>query len=162
MQLEHGGRRVSVTAERMVIGSDPGADLVIDGQGVLPTHVKLRRRPDGVVEVIPANPGALLLINGHRAGAAPHRLAVGDRLGLGDQEVIVLDPEAAAGAPQRLHNTMMGVPVMTPEARAELEAQLTRTPAPPAPAAPTPARRLGLLLIGLAVAAVLIYFLLRT
>lgn len=161
MQLEHGGRRVSVAAERMVIGSAPSADLVVEGLGVMPEHVKVRRRPDGVVEVVPASASTSLLINGQRAGATPHRLAVGDRLVLGDQEVVVLDPEAAAGAPQRLHNTMMGVPVMTPEVRAELEAQLKRSSTPSAPEPTAPRRRLGLLAVGLAVAALIIYFLLR-
>lgn len=161
MQLEHGGRRVSVAAERMVIGSDPAADLVVEGLGVLPEHVKVRRRPDGIVEVAPASASTPLLINGHRVGPSPHRLAVGDRLVLGDQEVIVLDPDAAAGAPQRLHNTMMGVPVMTPEVRAELAAQLKRPPEPPPPAPAGGGRRLGLLAVGLLVAALLIYYFLR-
>lgn len=163
MQLEYGGRRVSVTAERMIIGSDPSADLVVAGQGVLPEHLKLRRRPDGVVEVAPASPAAPLLINGHRAAAVPHRLAVGDRLVLGDQEIVALDPDAAQGASRRLHNTMMGVPVMTPEVRAELEARLA-SPTEPAPAPQaSPTRRLVLLAIALAAAGLIAYyFLART
>lgn len=158
IQLEHGGRRVSVTADRLVIGSNRDAGLLVEGQGVLPEHAKVRRRPDGGLEVVPASAAALLLINGHRAGTTPHVLAAGDRLGMGDQEVVVLGQAAATGATQRLNNTMMGMPVLTPELRAELEAKGKEAP-PPLPArTPGPGRRIGLLLLGVAVAAAIIYF----
>lgn len=160
IQLEHGGRRVSVTADRLVIGSGPGADLSVEGLGVLAEHAKVRRRPDGALEVVPASAAALLLVNGHRAGSTPHVLVAGDRLGMGDQEVVVLSDTAATGATQRLNNTMMGMPVMTPEMRAELVAQARATPPPPPGPAVSPGRRIGLMVLGVTVAAVIIYFLL--
>ncbi len=161
IQLEHGGRRVSVAADRLVIGSSPDADLSVAGLGVLAEHAKVRRRPDGAHEVVPASAAALLLVNGHRAGSTPHVLVAGDRLGMGDQEVVVLSQAAATGATQRLNNTMMGMPVMTPEMRAELVAQASAPPAPaPAPTTGGPGRRIGRLLLGVAVAATIIYFLL--
>lgn len=161
IQLEHGGRRVSVTADRLVIGSSPDAGFSVEGHGVLAEHAKVRRRPDGALEVVPASAAALLLVNGHRAGSTPHVLVVGDRLGMGDQEIVVLSDAAATGATQRLNNTLMGMPVMTPEMRAELVAQASATP-PPASAPTTggPGRRIGLLLLAVAVAAAVIYFLL--
>ncbi|MFN2315646.1 MAG: FHA domain-containing protein [Gemmatimonadales bacterium] len=161
IQLEHGGRRVSVTAERLVIGSSPGADFPVEGNGVLAEHAKVRRRPDGAHEVVPASAAALLLVNGHRAGSTPHVLVAGDRLGMGDQEIMVLTDTAATGATQRLNNTMMGMPVLTPEMRAELVAQASapRSPAP-APTTGGSGRRIGLLVLGVAVAAAIVYFLL--
>ncbi len=160
IQLEHGGRRISVTAERLVIGSGPDAGLSVEGNGVLAEHAKVRRRPDGALEVVPASAAALLLVNGHRAGPTPHVLVAGDRLGMGDQEVVVLSDTAATGATQRLNNTMMGMPVMTPEMRAELVAQASRPPSPASARAVRPTRRIGLLVLGVAVAAAIIYFLL--
>lgn len=160
IQLEHGGRRVSVTADRLVIGSSPDAGLSVEGLGVLAEHAKVRRRPDGALEVVPASAAALLLVNGHRAGSTPHVLAAGDRLGMGDQEVVVLSDTAATGATQRLNNTMMGMPVMTPEMRAELVAQASAPPSPASGPAVSPGRRIGLLVLGVAVAATIIYFLL--
>ncbi len=160
IQLEHRGRRVSVTAERLVIGSSPDAGLSVQGHGVLAEHAKVRRRPDGDLEVVPASAAALLLVNGQRAGSTPHVLVVGDRLGMGDQEIVVLSDTAATGATQRLNNTMMGMPVMTPEMRAELVAQAGAPPSPAADPAVRPGRRVGLLVLGVAVAAAIIYFLL--
>lgn len=160
IQLAHGGRRVSVTADRLVIGSKPDAGLVVEGPGVLPEHAKVRRRPDGDFEVVPASAAALLLINGHRAGNSPHVLTVGDRLGMGDEEILVLSHTAATGATQRLNITMMGMPVLTPERRAELEAQAQPTSEPPTVESPGRGRRIAVLLLGVAVAAALIYFLL--
>jgi predicted component of type VI protein secretion system len=160
IQLEHGGRRVSVTADRLVIGSSPDAGLSVEGHGVLAEHAKVRRRPDGALEVVPASAAALLLVNGHRAGSTPHVLVAGDRLGMGDQEVVVLSDAAATGATQRLNNTMMGMPVMTPEMRAELVAQASVPPSPASGPAVSPGRRIGLLVLGVAVAATIIYFLL--
>jgi pSer/pThr/pTyr-binding forkhead associated (FHA) protein len=164
MKLEHGGRRVSVTADELIIGSGADSALVVEGLGVLPAHARVRARPDGVVEVAPAGPGALLLLNGRRIGPAPATLAPGDRIVVGDQEIVALDPSAPTGAFQRLTNTMMGMPVMTPEMRAEMKAQMEASPAPaPAPApgtAGSPATRVGLLVFGVAVAALIIYFLL--
>lgn len=160
MKLEHGGRRVSVTVDDLIIGSDPTSTFVVEGLGVLPAHAKVRARPDGVVEVMPAEPGILLLVNGRRIGPGPAPLVPGDRIVVGDQEVVALDPSAPTGAFQRLHNTMMGVPVMTPEMRAEMQAQMEATRAPAAPPAEGPGLRIGLLVFGVAVAALIIYLLL--
>ncbi|HUG28675.1 MAG TPA: FHA domain-containing protein [Gemmatimonadales bacterium] len=160
IQLEHGGRRVSVTADRLVIGSSPDAGLSVEGHGVLAEHAKVRRRPDGALEVVPASAAAFLLVNGHRAGSTPHVLVAGDRLGMGDQEVVVLSDTAATGATQRLNNTMMGMPVLTPEMRAELVAKASVPHSPTSPPAVSPARRIGLLVLGVAVAATIVYFLL--
>ena len=110
MELAYGGRRVSVTAEDLIIGSDPSATLVVEGLGVLPRHALVSMRPDGTVEVKSATSGSSLLHNGARVDSTPQRLLVGDRLVVGDQEIIALAAGAAIGAAQRLNVTMMGMP----------------------------------------------------
>lgn len=156
MQLEFGGRRVTVTAADLVIGSDPGATLQVEGLGVLPRHAVVRARADGRVEVTPAVPGALLLRNGVRIGASPQSLVAGDRIVLGDQEILILDAATPAGAAQRLHNTMMGMPVIPPGARPSVS-----QPGPsPAPVPPAPSGRLPLLLVAALVLVVAGYVLL--
>lgn len=158
IELAFGGRRVPVTAAELVIGSNPQAGLLVEGSGVLPAHAAVRIGPGGTAVLTPAQPGALLLINGQRVGAASAELAAGDRIGIGDQEVVVLDPSAPAGAPQRLNNTMMGMPALPSAARAEFSA--SPPAAAPAAAGTSPARRLALLGIGVAVAAAIVYLLL--
>lgn len=151
MQLEFGGRRVTVTAADVVIGSDPAATLVVTGPGVLPRHALVRIRPDGLAEVSPAQPGAFLLVNGARVGPQPATLTAGDRLVIGDKEIIALDPEAPAGASQRLNVTMMGIPAVPPGMRP------SAPPPPPTPASGTPPR-LGLVVTGVVILAILAYF----
>ncbi len=150
MELAFGGRRVAVTAEDLIIGSDPSAGLVVEGLGVLPRHAVVRLLPDGSAEVRSANAGAILLHNGARVGASPQPLAVGDRLVIGDQEIITLAPGAAAGAAQRLNVTMMGMPAVTPGS----------FPPPPAPERPPEkgSRPVPRLLIGVIVVAIVAYF----
>jgi hypothetical protein len=158
MQLAFGGHRVTVTAADLVIGSDPSAALVVEGIGVLPRHALVRVRQDGRTEVAPAVPGALLLLNGARVGNAPRLLEPGDRLVMGDREITALDPEAPAGAAQRLNVTMMGMPAVSP---GSLGPRSTPTEVPAAPPAGSPIRRL-LLIVGVLAAVVLgDFFLIR-
>lgn len=150
MELAFGGRRVTVTAEDLVIGSDPNAALVVEGLGVLPRHALVRMRPDGGAEVKSADPGSFLLHNGARVGSTPQLLAAGDRLVIGDQEIIALAPGAAVGAAQRLNVTMMGMPAVSPGS----------FPPPKAPAEvpPRPTANPPRLLIGVIVVAIIAYF----
>lgn len=150
MELAFGGRRVAVTAEDLIIGSDPDANLVVDGLGVLPRHALVRMRADGGVEVRSADPGSFLLHNGARVGSKPQVMAVGDRLVIGDQEIVALAPGAAAGAAERLNVTMMGMPAVVPGS----------FPPPPPPQAAQPGRSIAppRLLIGVIVVAIVAYF----
>lgn len=152
MQLEFGGRRVTVTAADLVVGSDPTATLVVEGLGVLPRHAVVRIRPDGATEVAPGQPGAFLLLNGARVGPVPSVLSPGDRLVVGDKEIIALDPAAPAGASQRLNVTMMGIPAVPAGMRPSAP-----HPVPDSGAGAISSKR-GLVIAGVVVAAVLIYF----
>ncbi|MDZ4675747.1 MAG: FHA domain-containing protein [Gemmatimonadota bacterium] len=149
MDLAFGGRRVTVTAEDLIIGSDPAAALVVQGLGVLPRHALVRMRPDGGVEVKSADAGSFLLHNGARVGSTPQVVAAGDRLVIGDQEIIALAPGAAVGAAQRLNVTMMGMPAVTPGSYQAAPAQV-----------PTQRRpsRLPMLVVGGVVLVLLAYF----
>jgi hypothetical protein len=150
MELAFGGRRVTVTAEELIIGSDPSAALVVEGLGVLPRHASVRMLPDGQVEVKSAVGGAFLLHNGSRVGSTPQVLAVGDRLVVGDKEITALAPGAAVGAAQRLNVTMMGMPAVTPG---------SFPPPPESRPAPTgTGSRVPLLVAGGVVLAILAYF----
>jgi len=150
MELAFGGRRVTVTAEDLIIGSDPSATLVVEGLGVLPRHALVRMRPDGTVDVKSATAGSFLLHNGARVDSTPHQLAAGDRLVVGDQEIIALAPGAAVGAAQRLNVTMMGMPAVTPGKYAAAPAQ--------APADRSTSSRMPLLVVAVLVVAALAYF----
>jgi len=152
MQLEFGGRRVTVTAADLVIGSDPTAALVVEGLGVLPRHAVARIRPDGATEVSPGSPGAFLLLNGARVGPAPSVLSPGDRLVVGDKEIIALDPAAPAGASQRLNVTMMGIPAVSAGVR-----QPAPEPGHEAGSGAISSKR-GLVITGIVLAAALVYF----
>lgn len=154
MELAFGGRRVAVTAEDLIIGSDPSAGLVVEGLGVMPRHALVRLRPDGSAEVKSADSAAFLLHNGARLGGTPHPLLAGDRLVIGDQEIIALAPGAAAGAAQRLNVTMMGMPAVTPGRYSAAKAQ-------PPVGAPAPSRVPLILVAGVVVALLVYFFLFR-
>ena len=154
MELAFGGRRVTVTPEDLIIGSDPSAALVVEGLGVMPRHALVRMRADGTVEVKSATAGSFLLHNGARVDATPQSLAAGDRLVIGDQEIIALAPGAAVGAAQRLNVTMMGMPAVTPGSYAAAPAQPPANPT-------TPSRLPMLVVVGLVVAFLAYFFLFR-
>jgi len=158
MQLEFGGRRVTVTAADLVIGSDPEASLVVAAPGVLPEHARVRLRTDGATELAPGQPGALVLLNGARVGPGMALLNAGDRIVVGDREIIVLELDAPAGASQRLNVTMMGMPAFKPGSPSP---EAPAGEAPDAPRRPGPASRVGLIPVAIAAALLLAYFLLR-
>lgn len=158
MQLEFGGRRVTVTAADLVIGTDPGCALVVAGLGVLPEHARVRLRPDGATEVAPGQPGALVLLNGARVGPGASVLRAGDRIVVGDQEILALDLDAPAGASQRLNVTMMGMPAFKPGSPPPPE---SGTSSPRSAPRPGPTSRVGMIALGVAVALLIAYFLLR-
>jgi pSer/pThr/pTyr-binding forkhead associated (FHA) protein len=99
MQLEFGGRRYPVAAGDLVIGSGPDSTLVLAAPGVLPRHALVRSLGAGMAFVVPAAPGAEILVNGARLGGDPTPIMHGDKIGIGGHEVLVADPRNA-GATQ--------------------------------------------------------------
>ena len=78
MQLEFGGRRYPVAAGAVVIGSGSDSTLVLAAPGVLPGHAVIRPLGSGMAVMVPALPGAEILVNGARLGSDPTPLKHGD------------------------------------------------------------------------------------
>lgn len=92
MQLELGGRRYPVAAGDFFIGSGSDSTLVVAAPGVLARHAVIRSLEQGIVVVVPAEPGAEILVNGARLGSDPTPLMHGDTIGVGGQVILVVDP----------------------------------------------------------------------
>jgi pSer/pThr/pTyr-binding forkhead associated (FHA) protein len=118
MQLEFGGRRYAVAAGDFVIGSEPDSTLVLTAPAVLPRHAVVRSVGQGMAVLVPAAPGAEILVNGVRLGSDPIPLKSGDKIAIGGQEIIVSDPAPSGGQPvppsaaSRLNETVAGFPAM--------------------------------------------------
>ena len=121
MQLEFGGRRYAVAAGDFVIGSNPDSALVLTAPAVLPRHAVVRSAGQGMVVLVPAAPGAEILVNGVRLGSDPTPLKPGDKIAIGGQEIMVTDPAPSGGQPvpapppttaPRLNETVAGFPAM--------------------------------------------------
>lgn len=96
IQLDVGGRRYSVAAGEMTIGSDDGAAIPIFGQRVSGRHAIIQGWPDGSAAVRAVN-GSDVLVNGVPLGAEPTPLLHGDKVIIGGQEILVVD-EARSGS----------------------------------------------------------------
>jgi hypothetical protein len=83
MQLEFGGRRYLVAAGAVVIGSGSDSTLVLAAPGVLPRHAVIRPLGSGMAVMVPALPGAEILVNGARLGSDPTPLKHGDIIPIG-------------------------------------------------------------------------------
>jgi len=121
MQLEFGGRRYAVAAGDFVIGSKPDSTLVLTAPAALPRHAIIRSVGQGVVVLVPAVPGAEILVNGVALGTDPTPLKPGDKIAIGGQEILVTDPSPSSGQPvpapppgaaPRLNETVAGFPAM--------------------------------------------------
>jgi pSer/pThr/pTyr-binding forkhead associated (FHA) protein len=97
MQLEVDGRRYGVASGETIVGSDPSSGIVLEGAGVQPRHLLVAAMADGSVAVRSASPGAEATLNGVALGHDPTPVLHGDKLRLGEREILVIDP-AQAGA----------------------------------------------------------------
>jgi pSer/pThr/pTyr-binding forkhead associated (FHA) protein len=96
IQLDVGGRRYSVAAGEMTIGSEDGASIPVFGQRVSGQHAVIQGWPDGSAAVRAIN-GSEVLVNGIPLGAEPTPLLHGDKLVIGRQEILVVD-ESRSGS----------------------------------------------------------------
>ena len=121
MQLEFGGRRYAVAAGDFVIGSEPDCTLVLTAPAVLPRHAVVRSVGQGTAVLVPAVPGAEILVNGVPLGSNPTPLKPGDKIAIGGQEIMVTDSAPSGGQPvpappapavPRLNETVAGFPAM--------------------------------------------------
>src|SRR5262245_8212880 len=91
MHLEIGGKKVPVAAGETLIGSAPGCAIVLEGEGVRPRHAVLNGTPQGAAAIRAAEPGAPLLINGVSLGTDPTPVLHGDRIQIGQHELLAVD-----------------------------------------------------------------------
>jgi pSer/pThr/pTyr-binding forkhead associated (FHA) protein len=123
------GREYTIGDEPLSLGRDASSDVVVSGHEVSRQHAEIRRDPDGYILVDMSVNGTY--VNGQRIGKT-HRLARADVIRIGNDEFrfyadarqsgpqmippAAAEPEAPpseppSGAPQRLSDTMLGVPV---------------------------------------------------
>ena len=114
--LEMGGRKFTIPAGDVFLGSDPGSAIHLTVAGVLPRHAKLKGLPDGQVVITKAVPEADVLINGVRLGAEPTPLLHGDKVEIAGQELTFVD-ERRSGSTQYVQ--AMNLPEAMARAQAE-------------------------------------------
>jgi len=114
--LEMGGRKFTIPAGDVFLGSDPGSAIHLTIAGVLPRHAKLKGFPDGQVVITKAVPEADVLINGVRLGAEPTPLLHGDKVEVAGQELTFVD-ERRSGSTQYVQ--AMNLPEAMAKAQSE-------------------------------------------
>ncbi len=101
IQIEVGGRRHAVSAGEFVLGSDPGAGILLEGPDVLTRHAIVELLTTGEAAIRVASPAAEVRVNGVRLGAEPTPLLHGDKITLAGHELRVVD-EARSGSTQMM------------------------------------------------------------
>jgi len=114
--LEMGGRKFTIPAGDVFLGSDPGCAIHLTTAGVLPRHARLKGLPDGQVVITKAVPEADVLINGVRLGADPTPLLHGDKVEVAGQELTFVD-ERRSGSTQYVQ--AMNLPEAMAKAQAD-------------------------------------------
>ena len=97
--LEMGGKRFTIPAGEVFLGSDVACAIQLGGTGVLAKHAAFRGTPDGQVVVRKAVPEAEVTINGVRLGAEPTPLLHGDKVQVAGHEFTFVD-ERRSGSTQ--------------------------------------------------------------
>ncbi|GBD33666.1 FHA domain-containing protein FhaB [bacterium HR33] len=97
--VEIEGKRYTIPAGETRIGSDPGCQIVLAGSGIMGVHAILQGLPDGQVAIKRAGSDAEILINGVRLGPQPSPLLHGDKVQIGDHELLFVD-ERRSGSTQ--------------------------------------------------------------
>jgi pSer/pThr/pTyr-binding forkhead associated (FHA) protein len=114
--LELGGRKFTIPAGDVFLGSDPGCAINLTVAGVLPRHARFKGLPDGQVVITKAVPEADVLINGVRLGAEPTPLLHGDKVEVAGQELTFVD-ERRSGSTQYVQ--AMNLPQAMAQAKAD-------------------------------------------
>jgi pSer/pThr/pTyr-binding forkhead associated (FHA) protein len=116
--LEVSGHRVTIPPGASVIGSDPGAAVMLAGATVLPRHALLEAAADGQVVVRRADDRAEILVNGVPLGAQPTPLLHGDKVGIADHELLFVDERRSGSTQyiQAVNPAAMAAPVGRPGA----------------------------------------------
>src|SRR5229473_1233823 len=99
--LELGGKRFTIPAGEIFLGSEAGSAIQLSGAGLLPRHAVLQAQADGQVVIRKATPAAEVTINGVRLGAEPTPLLHGDKVQVAGHELTFVD-ERRSGSTQYL------------------------------------------------------------
>jgi pSer/pThr/pTyr-binding forkhead associated (FHA) protein len=97
--LEVDGKRHAVPSGESAIGSADGNFISLKGTGVTPRHLVIVGTPDGQASVSRADAGAETFINGVRLGPQPAPLLHGDKIEVGEHELLFVD-ERRSGSTQ--------------------------------------------------------------
>jgi hypothetical protein len=116
MEIEHKGKRISLSGDDLVIGSDPGVGLVLEG--LEPRHAAIRKLGERMATIMALSDQANLLVNGVASKREAMPLLHGDVVKVGEHELRVINPAHPSGSPgtppvggrERLHDTLFGIP----------------------------------------------------
>ncbi len=97
--LEMGGRKFTIPAGEVVLGSAADCAIQLTGPGITPKTAILKGLPDGQVSVRKVDPQAIIAINGINLGAEPTPLLHGDKIETGGHELTFVD-ERRSGSTQ--------------------------------------------------------------
>ena len=161
MELEFSGRRYPVAESELILGADAGASVVLPG--ARPRHAVVRAMGERMATIRAAENGADISVNGVAVGPDPTPLMHGDTIQIGTHQLKVLNPSHPVGGPnappagarERLHDTMFGLP------------RSTATPVPGVPAAEPPSTaprapgKAWIVVAAVASAAIILWLLLR-
>ncbi len=119
MELEYGGRRYPVAEAELILGADSTATVVLTG--TQPRHAVVRALGERMATIRAAVAGAEIAVNGVALGPDPTPLLHGDTIQIGSHQLKVLNPTHPAGGPdtppagarERLHDTLFGLPRST-------------------------------------------------
>jgi hypothetical protein len=122
MELEHSGQVYRVPTQGLILGSDPGCDVLL--RDAAPRHAVVRRLGEHMGSVQRLAPNAVLAVNGVAVGTEPRPLLQGDRVQVGPHELLVRYPGPTPGdapgpppgARERLQDTLFGLPRAAPSA----------------------------------------------
>jgi len=140
MELEYGGRRYPVAEGELVLGADTTSSVVL--AGAQPRHAVIRALGERMATIRAAVAGAHIAVNGVPVGPDPTPLMHGDTIQIGSHQLKVLNPTHPTGGPntppagarERLHDTLFGLPRSTATPVQGVPAAAPRRSAPPQPA----------------------------
>ncbi len=95
IHLEIDGERYPIAAGETVIGSASDSTVVLAGEGVRPRHAVVQGMAAGPAAIRAAASEAEVLVNGVRLGSDPTPLLHGDKIGIGNRELLVVDSSRA-------------------------------------------------------------------
>jgi len=95
IHLEIDGERYPIAAGETVIGSASDSTVVLEGEGIRPRHAVVQGMAAGAAAIRAAGNEAEVRVNGVRLGSDPTPLLHGDKIGIGNRELLVVDATRA-------------------------------------------------------------------